>query len=83
MPGKKVPEWHSGLRPSEKALPEQRSITKIPLCIVIFFTKEGFSPQPLQVQSGIILSNKLQLLLPQCFTDHHRQTSDHLIQCYF
>jgi hypothetical protein len=39
MPGKMVPDWCSGLRPSEKAFPEQRSITKIPLCIVIFFKK--------------------------------------------
>jgi hypothetical protein len=28
---KKVPERRSGLRPSEKELPERRSVTKIPL----------------------------------------------------
>jgi hypothetical protein len=33
MAGKKVPERRSGLRPSEKELPERRSVTKIPLII--------------------------------------------------
>jgi hypothetical protein len=31
MAGNKVPERHSGLRPSEKELPERCSVTKIPL----------------------------------------------------
>jgi hypothetical protein len=30
---KKVPERRSGLRPSEKELPELRSVTKIPLIV--------------------------------------------------
>jgi hypothetical protein len=30
---KKVPEHRSGLRPSEKELPERRSVTKIPLLL--------------------------------------------------
>jgi hypothetical protein len=33
MPAEMVPEHHSGLRPSEKELPEQRSVTKILLVL--------------------------------------------------
>jgi hypothetical protein len=37
---KKVPEHCSGLCPSEKELPEQRSITKIPLGVGIRLNKK-------------------------------------------
>jgi hypothetical protein len=41
MAGKiKVPERRSGLRPSEKELPERRSVTKIPLKVTIFHDTE-------------------------------------------
>jgi hypothetical protein len=33
---KKVPEHSSGLRPSEKELPERRSVIKIPLLISMY-----------------------------------------------
>jgi hypothetical protein len=36
MTGKKVLERRSGLRPSEKELPERRSVTKIPLIQSIY-----------------------------------------------
>jgi hypothetical protein len=38
MAGKKVPERRSALRPSEKELPERRSVTKIPLSLLFLLS---------------------------------------------